>query len=144
MPLKSLLPNPYCTACLSMQGPRCALQTRILFHCAHQMGDEAKLMQHHQQLSESTEDQLSLASIHYLRGHYQVGSPCLNMRVMLCLLAACSSHRTAGIGSQAPQQVGPPCFREWLTLCLLTAQTCHGVAGISGHALSAVALWGTR
>ena len=58
-----------------MQGPRCALQTRILFHCAHQMGDEAKLMQHHQQLSVSTEDQLSLASIHYLRGHYQVGPP---------------------------------------------------------------------
>ena len=88
--MPSLTSPKFCkgTACPSLQGPRCALQTRILFHCAHQMGDEAKLMQHHQQLSESTEDQLSLASIHYLRGHYQVGPPCFNCFI-LCLLAAC-------------------------------------------------------
>ena len=29
-------------------------------------------MQYHQQLTESIEDQLSLASIHYQRSHYQV------------------------------------------------------------------------
>ena len=37
------------------------------------MGDETKLMQYHQQLTESIEDQLSLASIHFQRSHYQVG-----------------------------------------------------------------------
>mmetsp|Transcript_35995 Transcript_35995/g.106434 ORF Transcript_35995/g.106434 Transcript_35995/m.106434 type:complete len:556 (-) Transcript_35995:813-2480(-) len=55
----------------ALQGPRCPLQTRILFHCAHKMGDETKLMQYHQQLTESIEDQLSLASIHFQRSHYQ-------------------------------------------------------------------------
>ncbi len=55
-----------------MQGPQCPLQTRILFHCAHKTGQEEKLMECHQQLGDSFEDQLSLASIHYLRGHYQV------------------------------------------------------------------------
>jgi intraflagellar transport protein 56 len=49
------------------------VQTRILFHCAHKLADESKLMQYHQQLTESIEDQLSLASIHYQRSHYQVG-----------------------------------------------------------------------
>ena len=29
----------------------------------------------HAQLTDSLEDQLSLASIHYLRGHYQVTQP---------------------------------------------------------------------
>uniref|UniRef100_A0A7S0WYC0 Intraflagellar transport protein 56 n=1 Tax=Chlamydomonas leiostraca TaxID=1034604 RepID=A0A7S0WYC0_9CHLO len=53
------------------QGPRCPLQTRVLFHCAHKGGDEAKLMNYHQQLTESIEDQLSLASIHYQRSHFQ-------------------------------------------------------------------------
>ena len=55
-----------------LQGPKCPLQTRILFHCAHKLADEAKLMQYHQQLTESIEDQLSLASIHYQRSHYKV------------------------------------------------------------------------
>lgn len=55
----------------AQQGPRSPLQTRILFHCAHKMADEAKLMQYHQQLTENLEDQLSLASIHFQRGHYQ-------------------------------------------------------------------------
>lgn len=53
------------------QGPRCPLQTRILFHCAHKLNDETRLMQYHQQLTESLEDQLSLASIHYQRSHFQ-------------------------------------------------------------------------
>lgn len=56
---------------LALQGPRCPLQTRILFHCAHKLNDENKLMQYHQQLTESIEDQLSLASIHYQRSHFQ-------------------------------------------------------------------------
>ncbi|XP_067005193.2 intraflagellar transport protein 56 isoform X2 [Anabrus simplex] len=47
------------------------LKTRLLFHLAHKMGDEKKLMEHHQELEDIIEDQLSLASIHYLRAHYQ-------------------------------------------------------------------------
>ena len=58
--------------CVRLQGPQCPLQTRILFHCAHKTGQEEKLMECHAQLTDSLEDQLSLASIHYLRGHYQV------------------------------------------------------------------------
>ena len=72
-----------CAACLfylgryqeaeeeALRGPNTKLQTRVLFHCAHKLGDENKLMTYHQQLSDSIEDQLSLASIHYLRTHYQ-------------------------------------------------------------------------
>lgn len=33
--------------------------------------DEKKLMSHHQNLQDIIQDQLSLASIHYLRSHYQ-------------------------------------------------------------------------
>ncbi|KAK4304383.1 hypothetical protein Pmani_023666 [Petrolisthes manimaculis] len=42
------------------------------FHLAHKFNDDEKrLMMHHQQLEDVIEDQLSLASIHYLRSHYQ-------------------------------------------------------------------------
>ncbi|XP_018338474.1 PREDICTED: intraflagellar transport protein 56 isoform X2 [Trachymyrmex septentrionalis] len=47
------------------------LQTRLLFHLAHKMGNESKLMKYHQMLQDIIEDQLSLASIHYLQAHYQ-------------------------------------------------------------------------
>ena len=53
------------------QGPKCPLRTRLQFHLAHKMGDETRLMEYHQQLTDSTEDQLTLASIHYLRSHFQ-------------------------------------------------------------------------
>jgi len=48
-----------------------SLQNRLMFHISHKNNDEAKLMQYHQKLQDTTEDQLCLASIHYLRGHYQ-------------------------------------------------------------------------
>lgn len=35
-----------------------------------QFNDEKKLMSFHQNLEDVTEDQLSLASIHYMRSHY--------------------------------------------------------------------------
>lgn len=60
---------------VTMQGPQCPLQNRVLFHCAHKTGQEERLMEFHAQLTDSLEDQLSLASIHYLRGHYQVLKP---------------------------------------------------------------------
>ena len=47
------------------------IRTRLRFHLAHKSGDEKKLMTFHQELEDVIEDQLSLASIHYLRSHYQ-------------------------------------------------------------------------
>ncbi len=55
----------------AMMGPANPLQNRILFHVAHKQGDENKLMVHHQKLTDDVQDQLSLASIHYLRSHFQ-------------------------------------------------------------------------
>ncbi|MCO5600154.1 hypothetical protein L7F22_054262 [Adiantum nelumboides] len=52
-------------------GPNCSLQVRILFHIAHKKKDEKALMQYLERLCESMEDQLSLASFHYLQGNYQ-------------------------------------------------------------------------
>lgn len=49
----------------------CPLKTRLLFHLSHKTGAEEKLLEYHQQLRDVTEDQLSLAAIHYLRAHYQ-------------------------------------------------------------------------
>nr|CAD7578319.1 unnamed protein product [Timema californicum] len=53
------------------RAPASRLKTRLCFHLAHKLGDEKKLMEYHQQLEDIIEDQLSLASIHYLRSHYQ-------------------------------------------------------------------------
>ncbi|XP_046899523.1 intraflagellar transport protein 56 isoform X2 [Hypomesus transpacificus] len=53
------------------KAPKCPLQNRLLFHLAHKFNDEKKLMSFHQNLEDVTEDQLSLASIHYMRSHYQ-------------------------------------------------------------------------
>ncbi|XP_061175421.1 uncharacterized protein LOC133184383 [Saccostrea echinata] len=53
------------------KGPKSKLQNRLLFHLSHKFGDEKRLMGHHQNLQDVIEDQLSLASIHYLRSHYQ-------------------------------------------------------------------------
>nr|A8JA42.1 RecName: Full=Intraflagellar transport protein 56; AltName: Full=Abnormal dye filling protein 13; AltName: Full=Tetratricopeptide repeat protein 26 homolog; Short=TPR repeat protein 26 homolog [Chlamydomonas reinhardtii]8BD7_E Chain E, Intraflagellar transport protein 56 [Chlamydomonas reinhardtii]8BD7_O Chain O, Intraflagellar transport protein 56 [Chlamydomonas reinhardtii] len=55
----------------ALQGPKCALQTRILFHSAQRQGNDDKLMAYHGQLTDSIEDQLTLASIHYQRSHFQ-------------------------------------------------------------------------
>ncbi|XP_015224702.1 PREDICTED: intraflagellar transport protein 56 [Cyprinodon variegatus] len=51
--------------------PMSPLQNRLLFHLAHKFNDEKRLMRFHQNLEDVTEDQLSLASIHYMRSHYQ-------------------------------------------------------------------------
>ncbi|XP_039301856.1 intraflagellar transport protein 56 isoform X2 [Solenopsis invicta] len=47
------------------------LRTRLLFHLALKMGNESKLAEYHRMLQDVIEDQLSLASIHYLQAHYQ-------------------------------------------------------------------------
>ena len=51
--------------------PPSKLQNRLLFHLSHKFNDEKRLMGYHQNLQDIIEDQLSLASIHYLRNHYQ-------------------------------------------------------------------------
>jgi intraflagellar transport protein 56 len=53
------------------KGPTCKLQSRIGFHLAHKFNDENKLMAYHQKLQDITQDQLCLASIHYMRNHFQ-------------------------------------------------------------------------
>eukprot|EP01012_Entosiphon_sulcatum_P030146 TRINITY_DN3700_c0_g2_i1.p1 TRINITY_DN3700_c0_g2~~TRINITY_DN3700_c0_g2_i1.p1 ORF type:complete len:553 (-),score=181.64 TRINITY_DN3700_c0_g2_i1:435-2093(-) len=55
----------------ALKGPISTLQNRLLFHIAHKFNDENKLMVYHQKLQETLEDQLSLASIHYFRNHFQ-------------------------------------------------------------------------
>ncbi|KAF8058368.1 DYF13 [Scenedesmus sp. PABB004] len=52
-------------------GPRCPLATRVLFHAAHRRGDEDGLMAQHGALGDGPEDQLSLAALHFHRGHFQ-------------------------------------------------------------------------
>ena len=52
-------------------APKSPLQNRLLFHLAHKFNDEKRLMGYHANLKDVIEDQLSLASIHYLRSHYQ-------------------------------------------------------------------------
>ena len=47
------------------------LQNRILFHVAHRLGDENQLISYHSRLGSGVSDQLSLAGMHFLRGHYQ-------------------------------------------------------------------------
>lgn len=53
------------------RSPESELKTRIIFHTAHKRNDEAAMMQQHQALSDSREDQLCLAAIQYLRSHFQ-------------------------------------------------------------------------
>ena len=55
----------------ALKGPESPLQTRLLFHIAHKKNDQKNLMIYHAKLQESIEDQLCLASLHYLRGHYE-------------------------------------------------------------------------
>ena len=52
-------------------GPSSRLQNRLQFHLSYKLNDEPQLMGHHQLLQDVPEDQLTLASIHYLRGHHQ-------------------------------------------------------------------------
>jgi intraflagellar transport protein 56 len=42
-----------------------------MFHIAHKKNDEKNLMTYHHKLTETVHDQLCLAAIHYLRGHYE-------------------------------------------------------------------------
>lgn len=52
-------------------GPNIELRNRLLFHLSQKFNDEEKILQYHRRLKDITEDQLSLASIHYLNSHYE-------------------------------------------------------------------------
>mmetsp|Transcript_132527 Transcript_132527/g.230455 ORF Transcript_132527/g.230455 Transcript_132527/m.230455 type:complete len:567 (+) Transcript_132527:93-1793(+) len=52
-------------------APESSLKVRILFHTAHKRNDESAMMAQHQKLTDTTEDQLCLAAIQYLRSHFQ-------------------------------------------------------------------------
>ncbi|XP_015790866.1 intraflagellar transport protein 56-like [Tetranychus urticae] len=62
-----------CSKSLSLSSPIDGnqLRTRLEFHLAHKNGDEKTLIHFHQQLQDVLQDQLCLASIHYLRSHFQ-------------------------------------------------------------------------
>lgn len=47
------------------------LKNRLLFHLAHKLSDEVAIMTYHQKLTNTIEDELSVAAIHYLRNHYE-------------------------------------------------------------------------
>lgn len=55
----------------AFKGPDCDFKTRLIFHIAHQRNDEEELFNAHSKLIGTLENQLSLAAIHYMRGHYQ-------------------------------------------------------------------------
>jgi len=55
----------------ALKGPKCPLQIRVLFHVAHKQNNEEKLMGLHRQLQDVIEDQMCLASMHYMRSHFQ-------------------------------------------------------------------------
>ncbi|KAI8121748.1 intraflagellar transport protein 56 [Lucilia cuprina] len=53
------------------QIPNTSLKLRLMFHLAHKFSNEDQVMQLHDSLQDNVQDQLSVASLHYLRAHYQ-------------------------------------------------------------------------
>jgi len=48
-----------------------AMLNRISLHLAHKTGEEENIMTYHSKLTNTVEDQLCLAALHYLRNHYE-------------------------------------------------------------------------
>lgn len=48
-----------------------SLYTRLMFHLSHKLGEENAIMNYHQQLTNSVEDELCIAALHYLRNHFE-------------------------------------------------------------------------
>lgn len=53
------------------QIPNTPLKLRLMFHLAHKFNNEDQVIQLHDSMQDNVHDQLSIASLHYLRGHYQ-------------------------------------------------------------------------
>lgn len=92
------------------KGSEGGLKTRLLFHLSHKLANEEALMLYHRKLEENLENQLSLASIHYLRHDFQ-SSIDIYKRILLdnrfvvrffLLSCLCSFNRTL----VAPLQTG--------------------------------------
>lgn len=49
----------------------CPIKLRMLFHLAHKLNDENRLIELHGQLGDAEEDHLSLGALHFFRSHYQ-------------------------------------------------------------------------
>ncbi|OXU24601.1 hypothetical protein TSAR_003575 [Trichomalopsis sarcophagae] len=52
-------------------APDSQLKTRLLLHLAYKLSDKTQLEEYEDKLRDIAEDQLCLASVHYLRAHYQ-------------------------------------------------------------------------
>ena len=48
-----------------------SLLNRIQLHLSHKTGEEENIMNYHSKLTNTVEDQLCLAALHYLRNHYE-------------------------------------------------------------------------
>jgi hypothetical protein len=55
----------------AVKGTACPLKNRLLFHLAHKLDNEDAVIANHSKLEEILENQLSLASMHYLRQDFQ-------------------------------------------------------------------------
>jgi intraflagellar transport protein 56 len=53
------------------KGEDSELKNRLLFQLAQKVGDENEIMSYHGALSNSLEDQLCMAALHYLRSHFE-------------------------------------------------------------------------
>jgi len=69
--IRAMISKEETDAFKSSRSKESSMRNRLLFHLAHKMDDQEKLMMRHQELSDTQEDQLCLAAIHYLRSHFQ-------------------------------------------------------------------------
>lgn len=54
-----------------VKGTESPLYVRLMLHISHKKSDENSLMTYHYKIGDSVEDQLCMAAIHYLRGHFE-------------------------------------------------------------------------
>ncbi|EFJ05460.1 hypothetical protein SELMODRAFT_137150 [Selaginella moellendorffii] len=55
----------------ALKGATCGIRNRLLFHVAYRLDNDMKLVEHHSNIGNSDEDQLSLASMHFAQIHYE-------------------------------------------------------------------------
>lgn len=55
----------------AMKAEDSPLKNRLLFQLAQKVGDENEIMTYHSALSNTVEDQLCMAGLHYLRSHFE-------------------------------------------------------------------------
>ena len=83
----------------AQKGPKNKLQNRLLFHLSQKFSDEKKLRSYHLNLQDVSEDQLSLAAMHYLRTHYQVAHVPGHHATLCC--AYCCAFRKPSTSTNA-------------------------------------------